>query len=114
MEGLVMRKFIAVALVALAAPGTAFASGKGGGGGGGGTKPPLPLPAIAPGTFEGIGRGPLYTRESLGHAQRPRYDQKGAIIDVADKPEINGLRAEFPNNQPASWVSARPASGTAA
>jgi hypothetical protein len=85
----------------------ANASHGGGGGGGGDTKPVLPAPAIAPGTFDGIGPGPTYVHESFGHAQRTRYTQSGSIIDVVDKPEINGIRAEFPNNRTESWIGTR-------
>jgi hypothetical protein len=82
-------------------------NGGGKGGGGGGTKPVLPAPAIAPGTFDGIGPGPTYLRESFGRAQRTRYTQDGSIVDAVDKPEINGIRAEFPNNQTETWIGSR-------
>src|SRR5690242_13589603 len=90
--------FAAAALLSGALSTPAHASGKGGGGGGG-TTPVLPTPAIAPGTFEGIGPGPTYIHESFGFGRRTRYKQSGDIIDVVDKPEINGIRAEFPNNK---------------
>jgi len=99
--------FTASMLCAAVAACPAAASGGKGGGGGGGDKPPkeaLPTPAIPPGTFEGIGPGPVYIRESFGHAQRTRYKQDGSIVDVVDKPEIDGIRAEFPNNRTETWA----------
>jgi hypothetical protein len=95
----------AAALLAGALTGPANASK--GGGGGGGTKPVLQVPAIAPATFEGIGTGPVYVHESFGRAQRTRYTESGSIIDAVDKPEINGIRAEFPNNQTETWIGTR-------
>jgi hypothetical protein len=103
---------LAALLVFGALTGAALASGGGGGGGGGGagggggTKPVLPAPPIAPGTFDGIGPGPVYVHESFGSAQRTRYAQNGSIVDVLQKPEVNGIRAEFPNNKTESWLSA--------
>jgi hypothetical protein len=103
----------AAALVAGALTTPAMASKSGGGGngggngGGGGTKPVLPAPAIPPGTFDGIGPGPVYVHESFGRAQRTRYTQSGSIIDAVDKPEITGIRAEFPNNQTETWIGSR-------
>src|SRR3954465_4605968 len=79
----------------------------GGGGGGGGVKPPavvLPTPAIAPGTFDGIGSGPTYIPASFGFAQGTRYKQNGSIVSVATHSNINGIRAEFPNNKTESWI----------
>jgi hypothetical protein len=99
--------FAAAALCAGALSTPAHASGKGGGGGGGGTKPVLPVPAIPAGTFEGIGPGPTYIHESFGFAQRTRYKQSGDVIDVVDKPDINGIRAEFPNNKTETWIGGR-------
>jgi hypothetical protein len=64
----------------------------------------LPTPEIAPGTFDGIGSGPVYVHESFGRDQRTRYTRNGSIIDAVDKPEINGIRAEFPNNQAETWI----------
>jgi len=104
---------VAIAIAATsAAPAAALAKGggggggggTGGGGGGGGTPAPvLPAPAIAPGTFDGIGPGPVYVHESFGHAQTTRLAQNGAIVDVVDKPDINGIRAEYPNNETETW-----------
>jgi hypothetical protein len=99
-----------VCAAVVASPAVAKSGGGGGGGGGGSDKPPkvtLPTPAIPPGTFEGIGPGPVYIRESFGHAQRTRYTQSGSIIDAVDKPEINGIRAEFPNNRTETWAGTR-------
>jgi hypothetical protein len=96
------RVFIALAalLVAGAVAGAAAASG---GKGGGGVKPVLPAPPIAPGTFDGIGGGPVYVHDSFGHVQRTRYAQNGSVVDVVDKPDVNGVRAEFPNNRTETW-----------
>jgi hypothetical protein len=88
-----------VAAGALASP--ALASK---GGGGGGTKAVLPAPPIPVGAFEGIGSGPVYIHDSFGHAQRTRYARNGSVVDVATKPEVNGIRAEFPNNQAETWI----------
>src|SRR4051812_9693798 len=102
-----VKKSLVTAFAAVLAAGaladSALAS-HGGGGGGGGTKPVLPTPAIAPGTFDGLGSGPVYVHDSFGHAQRTRYARNGSIVDVVDKSEINGIRAEFPNNQAESWI----------
>jgi len=76
----------------------------GGGGGGGGTVTTLPAPAIPPGTFDGIGSGPTYIRESFGFAQGTRYKQNGDIKQVFTHTNINGIRAEFPNNKTETWV----------
>jgi hypothetical protein len=76
----------------------------GGGGGGGGTKVVLPPPPIPAATFEGIGSGPVYIHESFGHVQRTRYTRGGSVIDVVDKPEIGGIRAEYPNKKAESWI----------
>ena len=79
-------------------------SGGGGGGGGGGTPTPgLPAPAIAPGTFDGIGPGPVYIHDSFGWAQGTRFAQDGSIADILHNQEIDGIRAEFPNNATESW-----------
>jgi hypothetical protein len=103
-NGIVTTAAAAVLLAgALSSP--VYASGKGGGGGG--TKEVLPTPAIPAGTVEGIGPGPTYIHESFGFAQRTRYKQSGDIIDVVDKPEINGIRAEFPNNKTETWIGGR-------
>ena len=106
-----VKKSLYTTLVALAATAAVTSpalakggTGGGGGGGGGGTTPVLATPAIAPGTFDGIGSGPVYVRESFGFAQRTRYKQNGSIIDVVDKPDINGIRAEYPNNKTESWI----------
>src|SRR4051812_45233972 len=68
---------------ALAQGGAGGGGGGTGGGGGGGTKTvtSLPTPAIAPGSFDGIGTGPVYIHDSIGHAQGTRYKQDGSIID---------------------------------
>jgi hypothetical protein len=71
---------------------------------GGGTKVVLPPPPIPAATFDGIGPGPVYIHDSFGHAQRTRFSQKGSVVDVVDKPEVNGIRAEFPNNQAETWI----------
>ena len=70
----------------------------------------LPAPAIPAGTFDGIGPGPVYVHDSFGHAQRTRYARSGAIVDVVAKPEVDGIRAEYPNNATESW-SGTPTSG---
>ena len=103
-----LKQSLAAALVAMTAGAAltspALAKGGGGdGGGGGGTKDVLPTPAIPPGTFEGIGAGPVYIHDSFGHAQRTRYARNGAIVDVVAKPEVDGIRAEYPNNATESW-----------
>ena len=98
---------LAALLAAGALTGPAFAkggTGGGGGGGGGTTQPVLATPAIPAGTFEGIGAGPVYVHDSFGFAQRTRYAQNGSIIDVVDKPEINSIRAEYPNNKAETWI----------
>ena len=87
-------------------------SGGGGGGGGGGTTTVLPTPAIAPGTFDGIGAGPVYIHDSFGHAQTTRYKQDGSIVDVGRHPEINGIRAEYGNNKTETWIGPSVTSGT--
>src|SRR4051812_43987996 len=99
---------VGVVVLAGALTGAAFAQGGGGSGGvgtggGGGVKPVLPTPAIAPGTFDRIGAGPVYVHESFGHAQGTRYAQNGSIVDVTSKPDINGIRAEYPNNKAETW-----------
>lgn len=101
--------FTAITALAVSAAlaGPAFAKGGtgGGGGGGGGTPAPvLPAPSIAPGTFDGIGSGPVYIYDSFGHGQGTRYKQDGSIIDVNQKPNINGIRAEYPNNKTETWI----------
>jgi hypothetical protein len=97
--------FFAVVLVTGAVTGAALAQG-GGGGGGGGKTPDVVLatPQIAPGTFDGIGPGPVYLHDSFGFAQRTRYAANGSIVDVVDK-EVNGIRAEYPNNRSETWIS---------
>src|SRR3954451_1122209 len=99
---------LTVFAVTAAAAGPAFAKGGtgggGGGGGGGGTTPVLPTPSIAPGTFDGIGSGPVYIYDSFGHGQSTRYKQDGSIVDVNQKPNINGIRAEYPNNKTETWI----------
>src|SRR3954451_2724607 len=94
----------AVASPAFAKGGTG--GGGTGGGGGGGTTTVLPTPSIAPGTFDGIGSGPIYIRDSFGHGQSTRYKQDGSIVDVNQKPNINGIRAEYPNNKTEPWIGA--------
>jgi hypothetical protein len=96
----------AAALLAGAMTGTASAGhgGDGGGRGAGEPKPVLQPPPIPPATFEGIGPGPVFVHESFGHMQRTRYTQSGSVIDVVDKPAVNGIRAEFPNNRTETWI----------
>ena len=86
--------------------GRVLLSGGGGGGGGGGVGGSivLPTPAIAAGTFDGIGSGPTYIRESFGFAQGTRYKQNGDIRAVNIHSNVNGIRAEFPNNKTETWV----------
>ena len=100
-----------LATVAVAA-GPALAKGGGGGGGGGGgtPKPVLAAPAIAPGTFDGIGAGPVYVHESFGAGQGTRYNQGGSIVDALALESINGIRAEYPNNRTEVW-STTPSDG---
>jgi hypothetical protein len=86
--------------------------GTGGGGGGGSTTTVLATPAIAPGTFDGIGPGPVYIHDSFGHAQGTRYDQGGKITDVGRHPEVNGIRAEYGNNKTETWIGPTVASGS--
>ena len=76
-----------------------------GGSGGGGATTLLTPPAIAPGTFDGIGQGPTYIRESFGFAQGSRYKQNGDLKAVGVHTNINGIRAEFPNNKTESWIA---------
>src|SRR4051812_21996111 len=83
-----------------------------GGGGGGTTKTTLATPAIAPGTFDGIGSGPVYVHDSFGHAQGTRYRQDGAIMDVGRHPEVNAIRAEYGNNKTETWVGPNVTSGS--
>jgi hypothetical protein len=103
---MVKQSFIAAlaALVAAGALADSALASKGGGGGGGGTKVVLPAPPIPAATFDGIGSGPVYLHDSFGHAQRTRLSQKGSVVDVAAKPEVNGIRAEFPNNAAETWI----------
>jgi hypothetical protein len=85
------------------------AGGGGTGGGGGGTpKPVLATPSIDPGTFDGIGSGPVYVHESFGFAQGTRYNQSGAIVDANRAETINGMRAEYPNNKTETWSTTTP------
>jgi hypothetical protein len=65
----------------------------------------LPAPAIAAGTFDGIGSGPTYIRESFGFAQGTRYKQNGDIKAVTVHTNITGIRAEYPNNKTETWVA---------
>lgn len=85
--------------------------GGGTGGGGGGTVSTLPTPAIAPGTFDGIGPGPVYVHDSFGFAQTTRYKVDGSVIDVGRHPEINGIRAEYGNNKTETWIGPTVTSG---
>ncbi len=106
-----------VAVTTAASPAVAKGSGSGGGGGtggggGGGTTTTLATPAIAPATFDGIGSGPVYLRDSFGHAQGTRYDQSGKIVDVGRHPEVNGIRAEFGNNKTETWIGPSVTSGS--
>ena len=87
-------------------------TGGGTGGGGGGTTTTLATPAIPPATFDGIGPGPVYIRDSFGHAQGTRYDQGGKIIDVGRHPEVNGIRAEYGNNKTETWIGPNVTSGS--
>src|SRR4051812_3909081 len=87
-------------------------SGGGGGGGGGGTTTTLATPAIATSTFDGIGPGPVYIRDSFGHAQGTRFDQGGKIVDVGRHPEVNGIRAEYGNNKTETWIGPNVTSGS--
>ena len=106
---MIKQSFVAVlaattAAAALAGPAAAKGGGDGGGGhGGGGGEDVLPAPAIPAGTFDGIGPGPVYVHDTFGHAQRTRYARSGAIVDVVAKPEVDGIRAEYPNNATESW-----------
>src|SRR3954451_14906185 len=109
--------FTAVTALAVAAAvaGPAYAkggTGGGGGGGGGGTTTVLPTPAIAPGTFDGIGPGPVYIHDSIGHQQTTRYRQDGQIVDVGRHPEVNGIRAEYGNNKTETWIGPSVTSGS--
>jgi hypothetical protein len=79
--------------------------GGGGGGGGGGSTPALPTPAIPAGTFDGIGSGPTYVRESFGFAQGTRYKQNGDVKEVFLHTNVNGIRAEYPNNKTETWIA---------
>jgi hypothetical protein len=106
---------LTVLAVSAAAASPAFAKGGGGGGGGGtggggsggGTTTAVAsTPSIAPGTFEGIGTGPVYIYDSFGHGQNSRYKQDGTIINVVQKPNIDGIRAEYPNNKTETWIGA--------
>ena len=96
-----------VASPALAKGGT----GGGGTGGGGTTTTTLPTPAIAPGTFDGIGPGPVYLHDSFGHAQGTRYKLDGSIQDVGRHPEVNAIRAEYGNNKTETWIGPNVTSG---
>src|SRR4051794_37100417 len=99
-----MDKRIAIAaLAALVATGAGTSSALARGGAGATTTVPA-TPQIAPGTFDGIGPGPVYAHESSGFAQGTRYKQNGSIVSVVDKPDINGIRAEYPNNKAESWI----------
>jgi hypothetical protein len=49
-------------------------------------------------------RSPVYLHDSFGHAQRTRLAHNGSVVDVVQKPEIDGIRAEFPNNQAETWL----------
>jgi len=104
-----------VAATSIASPalakGGGGTSGGGGGGGGGGTTTVLPTPSIAPATFDGIGAGPVYIHDSFGHAQTTRYDQGGKVVDVGRHPEVNGIRAEYPNNKAETWIGPSVTSG---
>ena len=82
-----------------------LSGGTGGGGGGAGTTTTLTPPAIAPGTFDGIGPGPTYIRESFGIGQGSRYKQNGSLKAVNVHTNINGIRAEFPNNSTETWIA---------
>src|SRR4051812_9361875 len=112
------RYFVVTAAVAIAVGAATPAlaqggsGGGGGGGGGGGTTTVLATPAIAPGTFDGIGAGPVYIHDSLGHAEGTRYKQDGSIIDVGRHPEVNAIRAEYGNNKTETWVGPTVTSGS--
>src|SRR3954447_8233365 len=98
---------------ALAQGGGGTGGGGTGGGGGGGTKTTTPLatPAIAPGTFDGIGAGPVYIHDSIGHAQGTRYKQDASIVDVGLHPPVSGIRAEYGNNKTETWIGPTVTSG---
>src|SRR3954471_2367854 len=100
------------AAVTLASPALAKGGTGGGGGGGGGTTTVLPTPAIAAGTFDGIGAGPVYIHDSIGHQQTTRYRQDGQIVDVGRHPEVSGIRAEYGNNKTETWIGPAATSGT--
>src|SRR3954466_545432 len=104
----------AVASPALASGGSGGGGTGGGGGGGGGTTTTLATPAIPPATFDGIGPGPVYIHDSIGHAQGTRYDQGGKIVDVGRHPEVNGIRAEYGNNKTETWIGPSVTSGSRA
>jgi len=99
-----VTKSLITGLAAVLAVGVLTDSALASKGGGGGTKVVLPPPPIPAGTFDGIGPGPVYIHDSFGHAQRTRLSQKGSVVDVVSKPEVNGIRAEFPNNQTETWI----------
>src|SRR5207253_8609145 len=103
--------FTTMATLASVAVAASPALAKGGTGGGGGTpKPVLPAPAIAPGTFDGIGPGPVYVHESFGSGQGTRLDQSGSVMDALKAESVNGIRAEYPNNRTETWFTT-PADG---
>jgi hypothetical protein len=45
----------------------------------------------------------VYIHESFGAAQGTRLAQDGDIVDVRGRSEMNGIRAEFPNNEAETW-----------
>ena len=97
---------VATLVTVAVAASPALASGGGGGGGGGGTpKPVLVAPAIAAGTFDGIGAGPVYVHESFGAGQGTRYNQSGSVVDAFKLESINAIRAEYPNNRTETWLT---------
>jgi hypothetical protein len=55
--------------------------------------------------FDGIGSGPTYIRESFGFSQGTRYKQNGDIKEVGIHTNINGFRAEYPNNKTETWIA---------
>jgi hypothetical protein len=62
-------------------------------------------PAIAAGTFDGIGSGPTYVQESFGFGQGSRLKQNGSATAIVLHDNINGIRAEFPNNSTETWIA---------
>jgi hypothetical protein len=73
----------------------------------------LATPPIAPGTFAGIGSGPVYVHESFGFwATQTRYRADGKVVAVSGGDPVAGIRAEYPNDQAESWIGPSVTSGT--